>query len=301
MHNHLELLRIFGVAAESPSFREAASRLGMSPQGVTRAVKALENHFGELLFHRSTRQVRITEFGEQLAARVRPALVEMEALFRRPGKGVQSQLAGRVRLTAPRSLSRCCIMPALGKLAAEHPEITLDVRLSDAIVNVVDEQIDVGVRIGFLRDSRFVARQAGRMGFVLVGTPGLIARAGKPARIEQLSELPTTAMLDLNTGRAWPWYFAGGRQFTPASPAFITDDAETEMDAVLAGVAYGQLADYMAKPHIHARRLVPVLQKQAPTPWGIYVYRPQRGPVPARVRLVFDQIRAAIGELESDS
>lgn len=296
MLNQLELLRVFQVAAECASFREAALRLGASPQTVTRAVKELEDHFGELLFHRSTRQVRITAFGEELLARSRPLLADVQALFSTPAQVPETQLSGRVRITGPRILGRGCLVPALTRLAAAHPAITLDLRLSDVFADVVDERIDVGVRIGFLRDSRLVARKAGEVAFSLVATPALVARLGAPRRVEDLASLPVTALLDPNTGRIWTWYFAEGRQFTPEARTFVTDDPDAELGAILAGLAFGQVPDYLAAPLVREGRLVELMRDLAPTPWDIYVYRPQRGPVPARVRLVFDQIVSAVAE-----
>lgn len=296
MLNQLELLRVFQVAAECASFREAALRLGASPQTVTRAVKELEDHFGELLFHRSTRQVRITAFGEELLARSRPLLADVQALFSTPAQAPETQLSGRVRITGPRILGRGCLVPALARLAAAHPAITLDLRLSDVFADVVDERIDVGVRIGFLRDSRLVARKAGEVAFSLVATPALVARLGAPQRVEDLASLPVTALLDPNTGRIWTWYFAEGRQFTPEARTFVTDDPDAELGAILAGLAFGQVPDYLAAPLVREGRLVELMRDQAPAPWDIYVYRPQRGPVPARVRLVFDQIVSAVAE-----
>nr|WP_157268752.1 LysR family transcriptional regulator [Azohydromonas aeria] len=298
MLNHLELLRIFLTAAECASFREAAQRLGASPQTVTRAVKELEAHFGELLFHRSTRQVRITAFGEQLAARARTLLAEAESLFSAPAAEPRAQLAGRVRITGPRILGRVCLVPALTQLAAAQPAITLDLRLSDVFADVVDEQIDVGVRIGFLRDSRLVARKAGQVAFSLVAAPALVARLGAPRRVDDLAALPVTALLDPNTGRVWPWQFAGGRSFTPEGRTFVTDDPDAEVGAIAAGLAFGQLPDYLAVPLLRAGRLVELLPEAAPPPWDVFVYRPQRGPVPARVRLAFDHIAAAVAAHE---
>lgn len=163
MNKEMELLRIFRVAAESSSFRDAAARLGTSPQGVTRAIQQLEQHYGEVLFHRSTRQVRISAFGEGLLDRVRPALERFEDLWRTPGSDQQASLSGTVRITAPHSLGTRAVLPALERVAERHPGITLDVRLSDRISNTVDEGIDVGIRVGFMRDSRFVARKAADM------------------------------------------------------------------------------------------------------------------------------------------
>ncbi len=297
MNKEMELLRIFRVAAESSSFRDAAARLGTSPQGVTRAIQQLEQHYGEVLFHRSTRQVRITAFGEGLLDRVRPALEQFEDLWRTPGSDQQASLSGTVRITAPHSLGTRAVLPALERVAERHPGITLDVRLSDRISNTVDEGIDVGIRVGFMRDSRFVARKAADMRLPIVAAPRLIKKVGVPENIDALSSLPVTVALDINTGRPWPWHFKAGRQWTPTAPTLVADNADMEMGAALAGIAFAQLADYMAAPYIASGKLVQVLENEEPPTWGLYVYRPQRGPIPGRVRAVFDEMLVAVGSL----
>ena len=290
MLNQTDLLRIFCVAAESPSFREAAARLAISPQGVTRAIQQLERHFDEVLFHRSTRQIRVTAFGAQLAERARDSLSQFDALFQRAGNAAEPELPTRVRITAPRSQARMHLLPALARLALAHPSIIIDLRLGDAIADVVDEQIDVGVRVGFLRDNRFVARAVTKMTFVIAGAPALVARAGIPAAPDALAGMPTTGFVDGSSGRVWPWYLADDKQFTPPATAFMTDDAEAERDAVLAGLGYGQLPLYLVAADLAQGRLVTVLDAFAPPAWDVFVYRPQNGPVPPRIRRVFDMI-----------
>src|SRR5476651_277828 len=161
MQNRLEMLRIYCAAVEAQSFKEAATRLGTSPQAITRAVQEAEALVGEILFHRNTRRVRATEAGEAFAQRAR----------------------------------------ALVRLAEKHPRITLDLRLSDAISDPIAEQIDIGVRIGFMRDSRFVVRPASHVGFSVIASPKLIARVGRPADLAELALLPSTGFIDRNTGR----------------------------------------------------------------------------------------------------
>jgi DNA-binding transcriptional LysR family regulator len=296
MLSQTELLRIFCVATESSSFREAAARLAISPQGVTRAIQQLERHFGEVLFHRSTRQIRVTEFGGQLAARARDSLLQLDALFQRASDASESELPTRVRITAPRSLARMHLLPAMARLALAHPAIIVDLRLADAIADVVDEQIDIGVRLGFMRDNRFVARAVAKMSFVIAGAPALVARTGVPASPEALAAMPTTGYVDGASGRLWPWYLADDKQLMPAAPAFITDDPEAERDAMLAGVGYGQLPHYLVAAELASGRLVTVLDAFAPPAWDLFVYRPQRGPVPPRIRRVFDAIVDALSD-----
>lgn len=294
MLNRLEMLRIFVAAAEAGSFKHAAIRLGISPQAVTRAVQELERIQGELLFHRNTRQIRITAFGEQLAEQARDRVLQVDALFAARGKPEKDEFAGVVRVTAPKALGRMDVLPVLADLAIRHAGLRIDLKLSDVAEDVVDERIDVGVRFGFVRDSRFVARKVATHAFHVVGAPALIGRVGQPRVIQDLEALPTTVMQDVSTGRPWPWWFAQGRMYTPSTPAFTTNDSEAERDAVLAGLAFGQLAGSLADAHIAAGRLMPVLQEFAPDPWSLYVFRPQRAPVPPRIRLVFDGLVQAL-------
>jgi DNA-binding transcriptional LysR family regulator len=293
--NRLEMLRIFVAAAEAQSFKGAAARLGISPQAVTRAVQDLERVHGEVLFHRNTRGIQITTYGDALAARAKAGVQQLDELFlQRPAQESQ-EVEGVVRLTAPVLLGRILLMPVLKKLANTFPQLRFDLYLSDAHADVVDDRIDIGVRFGPLHDNRFVARRVASPAFHVVGTPALIERHGKPTSIDQLHELPTTELRDVAAGRAWPWYFAGGAQFVPASPRFSSNDSDAECEAILAGIGFGQIPAYLADSHIATGRLVPVLQEHMPEPWEIYVYRPQRGPVPARIRVVFDSCVAAMG------
>ena len=286
MNKEMELLRIFRVAAESSSFRDAAVRLGTSPQGVTRAIQQLEQHYGEVLFHRSTRQVRITAFGEGLLDQVRPALERFEDLWRTPGSDQQASLSGTVRITAPHSLGTRAVLPALERVAARHPGITLDVRLADRISNTVDEGIDVGIRVGFMRDSRFVARKAADMRLPIVAAPRLIKKVGVPANIDALSSLPVTA-LALQGGTPVDTYRTHSRR----RQCRHGNGSGAGRDRVRAtGGLHG-------RPYIASGKLVRVLENEEPPAWGLYVYRPQRGPIPGRVRAVFDEMLVAVGSL----
>ena len=297
MLNKLEMMRIFCLAAESASFKDAAMRLGVSPQAVTRAVKQLENTIGEPLFYRNTRHMRITEFGEQLAVRARSGLAGFDELFQRNEHSPDSDVAGTVRITAPTVIGRRYLLAALSEITQQYPNIRIDLRLADTITDVIEQQIDIGVRVGFLRDSSFVARAMAKLRFLVVATPELIARTGKPDTLDALAALPSVALIDNGSGRLWPWYFDDSQQLAPANRVFVTDDAEAELGMVLQGAGYGQIADCLAQPYIEQGRLLSVLDQFAPPPWDIYVYRPQRGPVPARIRIVYDRILQAVANI----
>jgi DNA-binding transcriptional LysR family regulator len=296
--NRLEALRVFCVAAESSNFRDAAVRLGVSPQVITRVIRKLEEEIGEPLFHRSTRGVRLSQFGEQLAHRSAEAIAGIDNIFAVDAAGQRDEPSGLVRVAAPSALGRRFIARGLAPVLAAHPGLVVDLRLSDMLTDVVDAQIDVGVRIGAMRDSRFVARAVSAASLYFVGAPVLFQRVERPASKDALLKLPLTSLIDRNTGRPWPWMFRDGEDVVPANPVFVTDDPETECEAVLAGVGIGQLAGHLALPLLRSGHLMSVLDDLGPPPSTLYVYRPHGSAVPARLRLVFDALCQMLADCE---
>jgi DNA-binding transcriptional LysR family regulator len=294
MLNRLDLLRIFVAAANAPSFRDAAVRLSASPQVVTRAVRELEETLGETLFHRNTRRVQITTYGERFVVEAQAALDAVDGVF---GKAAAAagEAGGTVRLTAPAGLGRRYVMPALTELARQHPEIVVDLRLSDTPSPVVDEQIDIGVRVGLIADNRFVARHVGGFPIWVVASPELIERVGEPKNLKALASLPMTVLIDRASGRPWPWVFGRDEQVIPRAPVFVTDDQVIEIEASTAGLGFSQCPEYLVRSHVKDGRLIRLLKRFEPEPWKLHVYRPQRGPVPQRVRIVFDTLVQRLG------
>ncbi|WP_322782745.1 LysR family transcriptional regulator [Acinetobacter sp. CIP 102082] len=140
MQNKLEMMRIFCVAAESRNFKEAATQLGISPQVVTRAIKELEEQRGEILFYRSTRQIKITADGERLAKQARLAVGSIDALLVKDTKEKRDEMRGTVRLTVSSVLGRKLVVPALAEFATRYPDIVVDCVLTDSHSDVIDER-----------------------------------------------------------------------------------------------------------------------------------------------------------------
>jgi DNA-binding transcriptional LysR family regulator len=292
--NRLEMLRVFCIAAESGSFKEAATKLHTSPQTVTRAVKELEAVMGEMLFHRNTRRVQITAFGEDLLLKARASLEGFDQLFEDHSRHPEQDISGRVRITAPHAIGRRFLMPVLQPLLQQHSGLQVELRLEDELTDSVESRIDIGVRAGFIRDRRYIARAVARIPFYVVGSPTLVRKTGVPEDLQALEACPLSSLMDRKTGRPWPWLFADNAQLFARNPAFISDDPETELEAVLGGLAYGQLPSYLATPFIRSGQLMSVLENLAPPPWELFVYRPQAGPTPPRVRLVYDALVAGL-------
>lgn len=287
MLNKLEMLKIFCAAAEASNFKEAAIRLGISPQSVSRAISTLEEQLGEMLFFRNTRHNQITPFGLALAQRARQSLHQVEDIFS-PADKSEQVMKGLVRIAASNALAHSCLPALISELLAQQPQLQIELQFSDDHSDVVAEQIDIGIRIGLMRDSQLVAKVVSQCTFYTVATPALVARHGLPASLEALASLPTIVVLDPKTGRPWPWFLNDGATWHPKQPVIATNDAVYEYQAMLSGAGFGQLAGFLAIPHLRDGTLLHVLPDITPPAWNVYIYRAHKTPVPARIRLVFD-------------
>ncbi|WP_256600350.1 MULTISPECIES: LysR family transcriptional regulator [unclassified Pseudomonas] len=296
MLNRMEMLRIFVVAAQAPSFREAANRLGTSPQKVTRAVQALERTFAEPLFHRSTRQAQLTAFGAQMAQQAQEALGQLDRLFISHTREPRESISGRVGITAPHAIGKLYLVRFLAPLMQAHPALRIELSLDDELTDAVASRIDIGVRIGTVRDRRYIARSVCPVRLKIVAAPALLASGGAPSDLEALKQRPLSVLIDRNNGRPWPWFFAQGQTYLPPSPAFSCDDPETELEFMLAGLAIGQMPTYLAEPALSSGALVEVLPEIAPPAIDLMIYRTQSGPVPPRVRLVYDHLMTCLSD-----
>lgn len=296
MLNRMEMLRIFLVAVESPTFREAANRLGTSPQKVTRAIKELERAFAEPLFHRSTRQAHVTAFGAQIAQQARQTLEQFDQLFVAQDPPASGRIVGRVGITAPHAIGKLYLAGFLKPLMQHNRGLRIELSLDDELTDAVASRIDIGIRVGVVRDRRYIARAVRQVPLKIVAAPALIESTGKPATLEDLKGLPLSTLIDRNNGRPWPWFFAQDQTYLPPSPAFSCDDPETELEFVLAGLAFAQMPDYLAEPWLAEGRLVEVLSDIAPATIDLMLYRTQSGPVPPRVRLVYDHLLKCLSD-----
>ena len=285
MFNRLDYLKIFCVAANHKTFKDAAMEMNVSPQVITRCIKELETSLGEILFIRSTRSIKISPFGLQFYDKAKATLSLIDEIFT---PAVNDNLP--VRITAPATICRQFVMPLIQKISAENSDIHFDVRPADLISDVVEGQIDIGIRVGSqLSSTRFIARSVGKIKHAIVATPALIAKYGIPETPDDLHHLPTTVLLDKNKNQVWPWFFSNHPSITPSKPAFTTDSSESEFAAVLAGLGFGQIAVFMAAPYIKSGELTPVLESfEDQGELDLFLYRPQSGPVPHRTRLVYD-------------
>ncbi|MGR6981124.1 LysR family transcriptional regulator [Testudinibacter sp. P27/CKL/0425] len=289
MLNKLEALRIFCTTAETMQFREAANRLAVSPPVVTRMIAELEDHLGETLFQRNTRQIKLTDFGQEFLPKAQQYLEDGDKLFAPAKRKHADEMSGLVRITIPELPNRQAILAELLSALKPYPDLLLDWRVDNVRLNVVEAQIDIGLRIGNLSDSRLIARQLGEVREKIVAAPQLIARCGTPQTIHELQKnFPLNVDLDANTGRFWSWYINPELQFTPHKPVFISNNMYSSLQAARSGIGFSHLADWICEPYLQNGELVEVLADIPKMRWPVYLYRPQRTVTPVRVKVVFD-------------
>lgn len=251
---------MFSAVARDASFSEAARRLGTSPQAITRGIAALEAQLGVRLFHRSTRAVALTAEGSVLLPRVQRLLAEL-AEAERAIAGVHIEPQGLLHVTAPVAFGQLHVMPVVNALLAAHPQLELRLTLLDRNVRIVEEGIDVAVRIGALVDSNLRAVPLGGVRQVLVASPGYLARRGSPERPADLADHALIASTGpRGTGE---WRFDGRRE-GPQRARLAVNTVGAALAAAEAGVGIANLLSYQAAESLAAGRLIEVLRPAQP-------------------------------------
>lgn len=287
--NELRAIATFAKAAELGSLRQAAASQGITPQAASQALTQLEKHLGVRLLHRTTRRLSLTEEGEQFLHAAQPGLASLHRALHGARRG-QEAIAGPLRLTAPRSIMLPVLWPAVQAFAQAHPDIELDVQLSDRIGNWVEDRVDVGFRAGSAPDGGVVARRLLPLPLVVCATPSYIARHGAPQSIDDLAHHRCSNFRHSGTGKVMPWEFRVGDEIVSRllPSAFCANDVELERNAVLAGLAVGQFIGVDAAPLVRTGHLVPLLTEHVTDHQHLYLYYGSRAAQPARVRRFID-------------
>src|SRR5215210_2714964 len=179
--DRIEAMQAFVAVADLHGFAPAARKLRLSPSAVTRLVAALEDRLGARLLQRTTRSVTLTDAGTRYLARTRRILADVEEA-ELAAEGERRRPSGRLVVSAPVGFGRLHVSPVMSAYLKRYPEVSAELRLSDRIVNLVEDGVDLSVRIGHLADSTLVARRLGEMRRIVVASPGYLKRRGVPAR-----------------------------------------------------------------------------------------------------------------------
>ncbi|NII53906.1 LysR family transcriptional regulator [Luteibacter sp. SG786] len=254
----------FARAGSLGSYTAAARSLSISPSAVSRSVQRLEQHLGVSLFTRTTRALTLTPEGRDLHERALRLLRDAEDI-EQAAKTARAEPAGTLRVAASLPIGVHLIAPALPAFREKHPAVTVDLRLSDQIVDIVEQRIDIAIRIGDLPDSGLLSRKLAPLRLGAYASPGYLAKRGVPSHPDDLQGHDTVTLRYQSTGQFFRWPFRiGGREVEMTPPSgLVADVSDAVMAMLVAGGGIGISASFVAAPYVSRGELVPILTEFA--------------------------------------
>lgn len=285
----LACLRAFVTVVEAGGFSEAARRLGVSKARISKQVGQLEAALGVRLLHRTTRRVSTTSGGQAYFEQCRPLLAELDELDTAM-QSSDTNPRGELRVTAPILFAEIHLMPAISGFSRRFPEVRLNLDLTDRLVDLIEERIDVAIRIGRLSESSLVARQIGNTSMLVCASPAYLAAHGEPIRPEQLTDHP--CVVDSNYPGDTRWTLGSGENTVTieVDARIRLNSASVARELLLADHGIGYLPSFAVSEHIAQGRLKLLLPGYPAPPVGIYAVYPHRKHLSAKIRLFIDTV-----------
>ncbi|MDJ1159549.1 LysR family transcriptional regulator [Chelatococcus sp. SYSU_G07232] len=285
--DRLDCMRAFVAVAEEAGFAAAARRLALSPPAVTRAVAALEERIGARLLHRTTRLVRLTEAGARYLADCKRILAEIEEA-EGIAAGAHGELRGPLTVTASVLFGRMFVAPIVLDFLVLHPGVSARTLLLDRVVDLLEEGIDVAVRIAHLPDSSLSAVRVGTVRRVVCAAPAYLAARGVPRSPADLARHEVVAFAPSGVPEEWVFTAEGRRESIRLASRLVVNTADVAIAAAVAGHGLTRVLSYMIEPELRAGRLEIVLCEYEPPPVPIHVAHAEGRRAAARVRAFVD-------------
>jgi DNA-binding transcriptional LysR family regulator len=279
---------IFVRVVEAGGFAAAARMSRLTPSAVSKLVSRLEGRLGTRLINRTTRSLGLTAEGVAFYERCVRILADIDDAERLAGGG--DRPAGKVRLSTSAAYANHVLIPVLPEFLRANAEISVDLTLTDTVIDLMGEHVDVAVRAGPLENSRLIARKLGATRMVVVGSPAYLGQAGTPATVADLDRHTTIGLCTARSVEHWPFTVDGRHMTVPTLGRSQINDGEGLRRMALAGVGLARLARFMIEADVAAGRLIPLLEAFNPGDRKDFhaVYLGQGGPLPARVRTLID-------------
>ncbi|WP_137937708.1 LysR family transcriptional regulator [Chitinivorax sp. B] len=291
--DRLHLLTVFVAVAEEAGFAAAARRLGMSPPAVTRAIAALEDRLGVKLLNRTTRHVRVTEPGQRYLDDARRIMSEMDEADAAVA-GINAEPKGQLAITAPVLFGKMFVMPGIVDYLQRYPDMEISALFLDRVVNLMEEGLDVGIRIGELPDSSMKAIRVGQVRRVLCAAPAYLAQHGVPHTPADLAHHTIVAASGLSPVPEWRFFQHGQPLSVRVKPRLIVTSNDAAIEAVRNGFGLTRLMSYQIAPYLASGELQIVLSEFEPTVLPIHVLHRESRHASAKVRTFVDVISARL-------
>lgn len=284
--DHLPALIVFARVVQLGSMSEASRQLNTSRSAVSKQIAKLEQRLGVRLLHRNTRQLSLTEAGENLLPQATNIANSLETI-NRLGEDLQGEIKGLLRVTCSTGLGRACLVPLLPEFHQRYPDIRIQLMLEDRNANLIDEQVDVAIRVGHLPNSSLVARHLGDLSWQIAASPKYLARRGNPQTPSDLNAHDCLHYRN-KTHAMETWHFEGqnGTQAINVKGPLSINDTSALISAAEAGMGILLLDKNMLVPSIKAGTLVPVLPTYQLNPGlPVYALYPARQYLSAKTRV----------------
>ena len=282
-------MRAFVAVVEAGGFSAAARRTGVSKAMVSKQVGKLETDLGIRLLHRTTRRVNATSTGQAYFEQCRPLVEEVDELDTAMHSNTAEPM-GALRVTAPVSFAELHLMRTVSDFSGRYPKVRVDLILSDSFVDLVDERIDMVVRIGALEDSTLVARKLGNMSLLVCAAPGYLDKHGEPTHPEQLANHLCVVDSNHPTGTRWTLGDTGNAATVDVKAKALVNSVRAARALALLGNGIRYLPSFAIADDIAKGRLQRLLPDHESVPLGIYAIYPHRRHLSAKVRLFIEHL-----------
>jgi DNA-binding transcriptional LysR family regulator len=287
--DRIDAMQAFVAVADLRGFAPAARKLGLSPSGVTRLIAALEDRLGARLLQRTTRQVTLTDVGARYLERIRRILGDVEEA-EAAVEGERTRPGGRLVVSAPVGFGRLHVSPVMSVYLRRYPEVSCELRLSDQMINLVEDGVDLAVRIGHLADSSLVARHVGEMRRIVVASPGYLAARGEPNSPAAIASHDTIQFGGMGAVPDWRFVDRGEDIRIACTPRFTTNSSDAAIQYAVQDGGLTLVMAYQAAEAIRAGRLKIVLAKFERPPLPIHIVYPTSRLLSAKVRSFVDLV-----------
>jgi DNA-binding transcriptional LysR family regulator len=282
-------MQAFVAVADLHGFAPAARKLGLSPSAVTRLIAALEDRLGARLLQRTTRQVALTDIGARYLERARRILADVEEA-EGAAEGERIRPSGRLVVSAPVGFGRLHVSPVMSAYLKRYPEVSSELRLADRMINLVEDGVDLAVRIGHLADSTLVARHVGEMRRIVVASSGYLEAHGEPKTPEAIASHETIQFGATAAPPDWRFVRDGSEVRVTPAPRFITNSSDAAIQYAEAGGGLTRVMFYQAADALRGGRLRIVLAKFEQPPLPIHLVYPTSRLLSAKVRTFIDLV-----------
>nr|WP_144047306.1 LysR family transcriptional regulator [Shewanella psychropiezotolerans]QDO84960.1 LysR family transcriptional regulator [Shewanella psychropiezotolerans] len=293
--DRFHLLRVFIAVAEEQGFAAAARRLNMSPPAVTRAIAGLEEQLNVKLLNRTTRYVRATDVGLRYLDDARRILAELSAADEAV-TGINAEPQGHLAITAPVMFGSLFVMPTIVKYLQQHPKMEVSAIFLDRVVNMLEEGIDVGVRIGQLPDSSMRARHVGSVRLVLCASPQYIQEYGIPLHPDELDQHTVIASKAGNNGLDWRFPDGKSIKSIKVKPRLTVTTNDAAISSAVEGLGITRLLSYQIAPQLASGELKILLEGFEPEPRPVHIIHREGPNGSAKVRSLVDLLAKQLSQ-----